>query len=243
MFVVLEVRGGGAGGGGRARGIPGVRTAAELKQPSSEAPAAAGSLPVTPALAELLPGGGLRRGTTLSVSGSTALVLALLAEATQQGSGSAIAGMPELGVTAAAELGIDLDRFALVPNPGAGVVAVVSALIDGFDLVVLGLGAVRGVQPQLARKLAGRVRNRGAVLITAGASPGVDLELHVSRRKWRGLTDDRFGHLEYRDVVVTRRGRGGAARPQTVALKLPGPGGAAAAGRPLARRGLTEAAG
>lgn len=122
-------------------------------------------------------------------------------------------------------------------------VAVVSALIDGFDLVVLGPVAARRVQPQLARRLAGRVRNRGAVLITAGAWPGVDLELRVSHRKWRGLTEDGFGHLEYRDVVATSRGRGAAARPHTVALQLPGPGGAAAAGRPLARRGLTEAAG
>jgi hypothetical protein len=223
--------------------IPGVRTAAELQPPSSEPPAAAGSLPVTSALAELLPGGGLRRGTTLSVSGSTALVLALLAKATQQGSWAAVVGMPELGVTAAAELGVDLGRFALVPNPGTEVVAVVSALIDGFDLVVLGPNAVRGVQPQLARRLAGRVRNRGAVLIAAGAWPGVDFELRVSSRKWRGLTEDGCGHLEYREVVATSRGRGAAARPHAVALQLPGPGGAAAAGRQLARRGLTEAAG
>jgi hypothetical protein len=115
-------------------------------------------------------------------------------------------------------------------NPGAEVVAVVSALIDGFDLIV----AVRGVQPQLARRLAGRVRNRGAVLIAAGAWPGVDLELRVSNRKWCGLTEDGFGHLEYQDVVATSRGRGAATRPQTVALQPPGPGGAAAAGRPLA---------
>ncbi|MEU8632747.1 hypothetical protein AB0C38_11295 [Amycolatopsis sp. NPDC048633] len=223
--------------------IPGVRTAAQLKQPDSETPTASGALPVVPALAELLPAGGLRRGSTVSVSGSTALVLALLAEATQQGSWAAIAGIPELGVAAAAELGVDLERFALVPNPGAEVVAVVSALIDGFDLVVLGPNAVRGVQPQLARRLAGRVRNRGAVLITAGAWPGVDLELRVSKRKWHGLTEDGFGHLEFRDVVATSRGRGAAARPQTVAIQLPGPGGAAAAGRPLARRSLTEAAG
>jgi hypothetical protein len=223
--------------------IPGVRTAAQLKQPDHEAPAGVGSLPVTPALAELLPGGGLRRGSTVSVSGSTALILALLAEATQQGSWAAITGLPELGVAAAAELGVDLDRFALIPHPGAEVVGVVSALIDGFDLVVLGPVATGGVQPPLARRLAGRVRNRGAVLITAGAWPGVDLELRVTHRKWRGLTEDGFGHLEYRDVATTSRGRGAAARPHTVALQLPGPGGAAAAGRPVARRGLTEAAG
>jgi hypothetical protein len=96
----------------RLAAIPGVRTAAQLKQPDAEMPTAAGSLPVSPALSELLPGGALRRGSTVSVVGSTALILALLAEATQQGSWAAITGMPELGVVAAAELGVDLERFA-----------------------------------------------------------------------------------------------------------------------------------
>lgn len=224
--------------------IPGVRTAAQLGEPSSDAASApAGSLPVTPALAGLLPGGGLRRGSTVLVSGSMALVLALLAEATREGSWAAIAGVPELGVVAAAELGVDLDRLALVPEPGTEIVAVVSALIDGFDLVVLGGAAARGIQPQVARRLAGRVRNRGAVLLTTGMWPGADLELRVSKRRWYGATDDGFGHLEYRDVVVTSRGRGAAARPQTLALQLPGLGGAVAAGQKTAGRRLTEVAG
>lgn len=224
--------------------IPGVRTAAQLGESSSDAASApAGSLPVTSALAGLLPSGGLRRGTTASVSGSIALVLALLAEATREGSWAAIAGMPDLGVVAAAELGVDLDRLALVPNPGAELVAVVSALIDGFDLVVLGSAASRAIQPQVARRLVGRVRNRGAVLLATGTWPGADLELRVSNRRWRGPTDDGFGHLEYRDVVVTSRGRGAAARPQTLALQLPGLGGAVAVGQTTAGRRLTEVAG
>jgi hypothetical protein len=68
--------------------------------------------------------GGLRRGSTMSVAGSTALVLALLAEATGEGSWAAITGMPDVGVVAAAELGVDLERLALVPDPGAEVAAV-----------------------------------------------------------------------------------------------------------------------
>ncbi|GLY38857.1 hypothetical protein Amsp01_048810 [Amycolatopsis sp. NBRC 101858] len=224
--------------------LPGVRTASQLGEPNSEAASApTGSLPVIPVLAGLLPGGGLRRGTTASVSGSIALVLALLAEATREGSWAAIAGVPELGVVAAAELGVDLDRLALVPEPGAEVVAVVSALIDGFDLVVLGSAAAHGIQPQVARRLAGRVRNRGAVLLTTGTWPGADLELRVSKRRWHGATNEGFGHLEFRDVVVTSRGRGAAARPRTLALQLPGPGAAVAIEQTRAGRRLTEVAG
>jgi hypothetical protein len=140
--------------------IPGVRTAAQLGQPTPDPSVSAGALPLMPALAELMPGG-LRRGSAMSVRGSTALVLALLAEATREGSWAAITGMPDVGVAAAAELGVELERLALVPDPGAEVAAVLSALIDGFDLVVLGPAVARRMQPQLARRLTGRVRNRG----------------------------------------------------------------------------------
>ncbi len=57
------------------------------------------------------------------------------------------------------------------------------------------------------------------------------------------MTDDGFGHLKFRDVVVSSRGRGAAARPQAHPLQLPGPGGAIAAGRPRAAGRLTEVAG
>ncbi|MGW5744540.1 hypothetical protein [Amycolatopsis sp. NPDC003861] len=222
--------------------IPGVRTAAQLGDPAPDASTSAGSLPVAPALAGLVPGG-LRRGRAVAVRGSTALVLALLAEAMREGSWAAITGMPEVGLVAAAELGVDLDRLALIPDPGAEVAAVLSALIDGFDLIVLGPAVARGIQPQLARRLAGRVHNRSAVLLSAGQWPGAALELSVSSRRWRGLTEDGFGHLEFRDVVATSRGRGAAARPRTVALRLPDPDGAVAAVEASADRRLTEVAG
>lgn len=218
--------------------IPGVGTAAQLRAPAAEP----GLLAVLPPLAKLLPGGGLRRGTTVAVRGATSLVLALLAGATREGSWAAVTGLPELGLAAAAELGVDLERLALVPDPGAELPGVLSALVDGFDLVVLGPGLVSGVQPQLARRLSGRVRNRGTVLVTAGSWPGAELELGVSGRRWHGLTPDGYGHLRARDVVATSRGRGSAVRPQVVSLRLPGVGGAVAAGEPAQRR-LAEVAG
>jgi hypothetical protein len=217
--------------------IPGVRTAAQLREPD----AGPGELlTVLPELARLFPGGGLRRGSTIAVRGATSLVLALLAAATRDGSWAAVTGLPELGLAAAAELGVDLERIALVPDPGAELVAVVSALVDGFDLVVLGPAPV---QPQVARRLAGRVRNRGTVLLSAGPWPGADLELTVSGRRWHGLTQDGHGHLRARDVVATSRGRGAAARPSSVELQLPGPEGAVAGGGGLPGRRLVEVAG
>ncbi|UOX90355.1 hypothetical protein MUY14_06945 [Amycolatopsis sp. FBCC-B4732] len=215
------VRGGGAGGGRRARGDLGVRTAAQLGEPSPEPSVSVGVLPVASALAGLVPGG-LRRGSAVSARGSTALVLALLVEVSQEGSWVAIVGMPGIGVVAAAELGVELERLALVPDPGAEVAAVLSALIDGFDLVVLGLAVARRMHRSWPAGMEGRVRYRGAVLLAAGPWPGADLELRGLKRRWHVFAHDGFGHLEFRDVVATSRGRGVAARPRDDPLQLPG---------------------
>src|SRR5439155_941436 len=80
-------------------------------------------LPVLPELRELLPGGGLRRGSTVAVgarfdragrpvwsAGATSLLLALIAAASRAGSWCAVVGVPALGVAAADELGVALDR-------------------------------------------------------------------------------------------------------------------------------------
>ena len=47
----------------------------------------AGVLPVAPALARLFPEGGVRRGSTIRVPGSPALVMALLAQPSARGIG------------------------------------------------------------------------------------------------------------------------------------------------------------
>src|SRR5687768_4698370 len=77
-------------------------------------------LAVLPALGALLPEEGLRRGTTVAVGGSgatTSLGLALAAGASRAGSWVAGVGLASLGVIAAAELGLALERFALVAAP------------------------------------------------------------------------------------------------------------------------------
>jgi hypothetical protein len=65
-----------------------------------------GALPVLPALRELLPGG-LQRGSVVAAEGWSLLCLALAAGASAAGSGCAIAGLPDLGVAAAADTGLD----------------------------------------------------------------------------------------------------------------------------------------
>lgn len=180
----------------------------------------AGVLPVHDELAELLPGGGLRRGSTVTVRGSLSLLFALLAEATATGSWAAVVGLPNLGVLAAAEYGVAVDRLALVPRPGSRPAPVIAALLDGMDLVVVAaeLGDAQ------ARRLSARARHRGAVLLPLVSWPAPDLELAGAPGAWTGLGEG-HGHLRHRPAQVHARGRGAAARPLRATLLLPGPAG------------------
>jgi hypothetical protein len=162
------------------------------------------ALPVSEDVAALLPGGILRRGTVVSVEGSTSLVLALIARASSEGSWTAIVGMPQVGVVAAARRGVDLSRLALVPHPGAEAATVVGACIDGMDAVVLGPRLALGDADR--RRLAARARERGVVLLSAGPWTGAHVALTVTRTSWSGLGAG-DGRLRSRSLAVARSGR------------------------------------
>lgn len=206
----------------RLASLAGVTTASKVTVEVAGTSTAGKLLAVLPELEAVLPLRGLRRGSTVSVVGSRALLLALLAEATAGGSWAAVVGMPDIGVLAAAELGVEVSRLAVVPEPGADLAPVAGALLDGMDIVVIGAAGVRG---QTARQLSARARHRGAVLLTAGPWPGADVELRCAPGRWHGIDTTGHGYLREREVVVTGTGRGAAARPARVSLLLPGAGG------------------
>lgn len=190
--------------------------------------AAAGSdgrvLPVAGPLAGLLPGGGLRRGSTVALApgpGSTSLLLGLVGEASAQGAWVGVVGRPELGLVAAVEAGVALERFALVPHPGRDLLAVTVALLDGMDVVAVPGAGVRAGDRQ---RLAARARQRGAVLLALGPWPGADVELGCADVQWQGL-ESGAGRLCSRRIRVRAAGRGlGPGR--TAGLVLPAAGGA-----------------
>ena len=207
-------------------------------------------VPVASALAGLLPGGALQRGSVVTVTGSGSLVLALIAEASGAGAWCAEVGTAGLGIAAAAEAGVVLDRFARVPRPGERWPEVVAALLDGFDIVVVHPwvddGTAHGpprrgdlaVRAQHAiRRLTARARERGAVVISTSPWEGASLGLTVTAQRWHGLGAG-HGHLAAREVEVTAVGRGSAVRPRRARLWLPGPDGRVAPYAPhLATRG------
>ena len=113
----------------------------------------------------LVPGGGLRRGSTVVVEaapglGGLSLALSLLTASSANGHWAGVVGVDDPGVVAMAELGVDLRRVLFVPRPRGAWAESAADLLDGVDLLVVRppSRAAHGV----ARKLMDRVRERGA---------------------------------------------------------------------------------
>lgn len=191
-------------------------------------------LPIDPALASLLPGG-LRRGSTVSVSGSVSLLFALLGAASAAGAWCALVGFPRISAEAAAEYGLDLGRLALIPAPGESWTTAVGALLDSIDVVAARPPRGRGLLPGDVRRLAARARTKDAVLVpyVHEAWPGADVRLQARSGTWVGIGEG-TGRLRARQVEVSAGGRGPAARPRTATLWLPADGGGLAEATPLA---------
>src|SRR3984957_5855156 len=142
-------------------------------------------LPVLPALRGLLAAGGLQRGHVVTTAHGGLLFLALAAAASAAGAWCAAAGLPSVGVRAAADAGLDPDRLLLVAEPGASWPQVVASLLDGCDIILL--RPPDRPPAQLRRKLEATARRHGSVLLVAGEWEGAPARLHVARQEWAGL--------------------------------------------------------
>jgi hypothetical protein len=175
-------------------------------------------LPTTPSLCALLPDGGLRRGSTIHVDGLPSLGLALAAAPSSAGSWCAAVGASDLGMLAASELGINLERFPLI-DLGRRPAKVLATAIEVFDLILFW---PRGLQPSEARRLAARAWERGTVLVICNQGwPGpVDVQLSALGSRWVGI-DRGHGRLRARLVDIETSGRGAASAPRRIQLWLP----------------------
>jgi len=183
-------------------------------------------LPVPGPLGDLLPGGGLQRGTVVSVEGAggtggASVVLAFLAAATAVGEWAAVIDAEEsFGPLAAAEAGVALERLAVVrlrdvPERFGQVVA---TLLEGMTVVAVTVP--RQMRAAEARRLLARAREQGSVLVAAGGWPGeVALRLRAEGSAWSGLGRGE-GLLGARTLRVTVAGRGAAGRERTAEVPL-----------------------
>jgi hypothetical protein len=162
---------------------------------------------------ELLPAGGVRRGSTVALdgplgTGSTTVACMLAAAATTTGEWAAIVDPGNsFGGRAALDAGVVLERCAVVRNvPADHWATVVAALLDGVALVVA--TSPRSLKAGDARRLTARARERASVLVALGHWPGeATVRLHTGPSRWRGL-EQGSGLLVGRmlDVVVEAKG-------------------------------------
>jgi hypothetical protein len=176
-------------------------------------------IPTHPAIANLLPGGGLKQGSTYSVDHSITLLMALLAGPSAAGSWCGVVGVPEFGVEAAASYGVDIERLVLVPHPGDQWLAVTAAVADVMSVVVT-RPPKRASDTSLAR-LAGRLRQRGSTLLVLGSWPQSEAMLSLSHSVWSGIGEG-HGYLAARQATVTVSTKLGGA-PRSARLWLPDP--------------------
>jgi hypothetical protein len=135
-------------------------------------------LPIPQLLADVLPDA-LPRGTVAVLSGARSLPLSMVAAVTAAGGNAAIVGQPDSGLLAAVEMGADLSRLAVIPDPGSDPVEVAAVLMDGMDLVVLGLGG-RSVSLTRARAVVARAHHKGCtLLVTDGDWQGASIRLQA----------------------------------------------------------------
>lgn len=170
-------------------------------------------VPTLPGLAELVP---LHAGGTYAVD-SAALGLALAAGASRAGEWVGFAGWADFGAEAAAEVGIELARTVLVPDPGEHWLEVTAALVDVLRVVVLRPPA--SVSERTAGLLDSRLRTRSAVLVVHGDWPRAEARLSVEESAWTGPVSGTGQLTERRARIVVRRG---ARPPQRADLAWPG---------------------
>lgn len=140
----------------------------------------------------------LQAGSSYSAS-SMSLALALMAGPSADGAWCAVVGTAELGLEAAAAMGVELRRTILVPDPGEAWLEVTAALIDVLGVVLL--RAPSYVAAKDVSRISARLRQRGGILIVCGDWPRSEARVSMRDVEWVGVGDG-YGHLQARQVTI-----------------------------------------
>jgi hypothetical protein len=201
------------GRAGRAAAGPASALAALEERIAPVTAAGERTMAVPPALADLLPEAGLVRGRALACRGAAATWVAMMLAAPSVAGGSwlGVIDVPELGLDAAAETGIALERIVRIDTGGVPSVWAdsVAAACDGFEILLTSLSAVGGrLTPATARKVLTRVRQRAAVLLVLGEHGPLECDgvIEGIEGSWSGLGVG-HGHLRQRHLRIAASGR------------------------------------
>lgn len=133
----------------------------------------------------------------------------------------AVIGQPRLGLLAAYEMGAQLERLALIPAPGPDPVEIAAVLLDGMDLVILGLAGA-SVSPSRARAVVARARSKGSTLVvTEGHWDGAEVRLDARVHGYGGFGQGReLGRGRLSSLSLAVRARGRSFQPRTTRLDI-----------------------
>lgn len=146
-------------------------------------------LPTPSALRRVLPS--LRIGGVHAVD-SRSLALRMLAAAIPSGGWSAIVGLADVGVEAAADAGVPVERVVLVPQPGEAWASAVAGFAEVLPVVLA--AAPPRLAPAEAARLAARVRGADGCLLVLGDWPQPASRIRTLGTAWGGV-DDGLGRI------------------------------------------------
>ncbi|MGF3054996.1 hypothetical protein [Microbacterium sp. YY-01] len=165
-------------------------------------------VPLLPALAPLMPEGGLQSGAVYTFTPSLRLASALIAAATQQGAWCAVVGLPTFGIESAEAQGVDPERLIVVPHPHQRWFSVISALSEVVSLIMVHPSTP--ISAAEAQRFQARLRDRACTVLIASENyewPNKQGELWLSQPEWRGLGNG-WGVISECEVTVSARIRG-----------------------------------
>ena len=183
------------------------------------------ALPLSEAFAEILPSG-LLRGQVVACQGPAAysVALGLVSRAISVGSWLAMVDLEQVSPEVLVEFDIPLHRVVGV-STGDDPANVLSAVFDGFDIVIIPAFRYRGA---LARRIAQRIRAKGVTVVViddtneirAGDTASLgDITLVGSDIRWEGIGWG-TGRLLARHLTVSATGRR-SPRPLRSEMQLP----------------------
>lgn len=143
------------------------------------------TLPTHPQLRRLFPHGGLPRGAATTVQGSLQLALTVISAASAAGVWCGAIGVPGLGIEAAQHLGIALERFVLIPEPGRHAFSITSTLSEVLGVIML--RTAQRLTSRDAERLTARLRDHSTALVVLGDWPHARSALQVTASSWSGL--------------------------------------------------------
>jgi hypothetical protein len=143
----------------------------------------------------------------------------------------AVVGVPHLGVMAAVESGVAIERIVLAqpPNTSREWVTTVAALVEGFEVLIVAPPV--SLSPSDARRLQTRIGARQAVLIVVDLATlpsrgsakvfASDIDVHADTVAWSGI-EHGGAHITRRTVRMRTDGRR-CQSPREVVVALPCP--------------------